>query len=352
MAEAKHAWATLKLARRLTLLNNGANTVHAGGSTTIWYDVPAPVIIHCCQELPADAFESEEVDSSIEKRATAVTDTNEPSTTTTTTTTTMTTDIRDNSKLGNESGNENRHRNTVELTAVTSVKTDDEGVPRISFSFLQADDESRKTSVASVTTELARDASAAVTSSENDQDASTRDQLYDFPRNSYVVLDEIESEKVVESSGNERQAAAAAVAETRVEISSSERFHAVPIETRNDPKHEEDASPEGTITPVERASDRTTASPEEKTDLCPVDDAPLPKGRYPKVLPKGNASRLHQAINLEPKLSRVSRIAISIETRGKLGEKIYRQGVTLVRDRKRNCRDTGWRRRGRKCEAG
>ncbi|KAF3428886.1 hypothetical protein E2986_03391 [Frieseomelitta varia] len=255
MAEAKHvsAWATLKLARRLTLSNNSANTTaHAGGSTTIWYDVPAPVIIHCCQELPGNALESAVIDS-IEKReeATAVvTDSNEPSSTTTTTTT----DIRDDGALGD---NETRHRNTVELTAVTSVKTDDEGVPRISFSFLQADDES-KTRGASV---------AAVTSSENDQDASTLDQLYDFPRNSYVVVDEIESEKVVESSGDERHAA--------VEVSGSEKFHA---ETRNEPpKHGEedsresqgldDESPQGiTITSVERASDRTTASPEEGTD--------------------------------------------------------------------------------------
>ncbi|KOX67176.1 Nostrin [Melipona quadrifasciata] len=295
MTEAKHAWATLKLGRRLTLLNNGANTVHAGGSTTIWYDVPAPVIVHCCQELSGSAFESEEIDRSIEKRATAVTDTtNEPSTTTTTTTT----NIRDNSKPGNE----NRHRNTVELTAVTSVKTDDEGVPRISFSFLQADDESKTTSVVTTVEERTREASsAAVTSDENDRqgDASTRDQLYDFPRNSYVVLDEIESEKVVESSGDERNDV-----ETRVEISSPEKSHA---EARDEPpKHGkdsresqgfDDASPQGTITSVERASDPTTAingaaSPEEETDsrsnrscrgrVQGSDVVSCRRGRYPK----------------------------------------------------------------------
>ncbi|XP_060822640.1 uncharacterized protein LOC132910730 [Bombus pascuorum] len=269
MEEARHAWATLKSVRKLTLLNgngngndngNGVN----GNSTTVWYDIPAPVIIHCCQELP-DASKLDRVEP-IEER-TSVATTNEESTT----------DTRDNKgpeKRGDEKEGENRHRNTVELTAVTSVKTDDDGVPKISFSFLHSDDKPRTAVVerATVTGETATTwTTATVTTNKNDEDTSTRDELYDFPRNSYVH-DEIESEKAVES---ERESEVAKDDE-EIRGTSPAKLHGESAEIRNvtdsqDSKESRGASRQE-VTSAEKASDPTiainVANSQGKTDPC------------------------------------------------------------------------------------
>ncbi|XP_068979226.1 uncharacterized protein Nost [Bombus flavifrons] len=275
MEEARHAWATLKSVRKLTLLNgngngndngNGVN----GNSTTVWYDIPAPVIIHCCQELP-DASKLNRVEP-IEETA-SVTTTNEESTI----------DTRDNKgpeKRGDEKEGENRRRNTVELTAVTSVKTDDDGVPKISFSFLHSDDKSRTAVVerATVTGETTTTwTTATVTTNKNDEDTSTRDELYDFPRNSYVH-DEIESEKAVES---ERESK---VTEDDEEIrgTSPAKFHGESVEIRDEIDHrnvtdsqdskESSGASRQEVTSAEKASDSTiainVANSEGKTDPC------------------------------------------------------------------------------------
>ncbi|XP_050485651.1 uncharacterized protein LOC126871189 [Bombus huntii] len=275
MEEARHAWATLKSVRKLTLLNgngngndngNGVN----GNSTTVWYDIPAPVIIHCCQELP-DASKSDRVEP-IEETASVAT-TNQESTT----------DTRDNKgpeKRGNEKEGENRRRNTVELTAVTSVKTDDDGVPKISFSFLHSDDKSRTAVVerATVTGETTTTwTTATVTTNKNDEDTSTRDELYDFPRNSYVQ-DEIESEKAVES---ERESKVAKDDE-EIRGTSPAKFHGESAEIRNEIDHrnvtdsqdskESSGASRQEVTSAEKASDPTiainVANSEGKTDPC------------------------------------------------------------------------------------
>ncbi|XP_033201921.2 nostrin [Bombus vancouverensis nearcticus] len=275
MEEARHAWATLKSVRKLTLLNgngngndngNGVN----GNSTTVWYDIPAPVIIHCCQELP-DASKSDRVEP-IEETASVAT-TNQESTT----------DTRDNKgpeKRGDEKEGENRRRNTVELTAVTSVKTDDDGVPKISFSFLHSDDKSRTAVVerATVTGETTTTwTTATVTTNKNDEDTSTRDELYDFPRNSYVH-DEIESEKAVES---ERESKVAKDDE-EIRGTSPAKFHGESAEIRNEIDHrnvtdsqdlkESSGASRQEVTSAEKASDPTiaidVANSEGKTDPC------------------------------------------------------------------------------------
>ncbi|XP_033365700.1 uncharacterized protein LOC117242831 isoform X2 [Bombus vosnesenskii] len=275
MEEARHAWATLKSVRKLTLLNgngngndngNGVN----GNSTTVWYDIPAPVIIHCCQELP-DASKSDRVEP-IEETASVAT-TNQESTT----------DTRDNKgpeKRGDEKEGENRCRNTVELTAVTSVKTDDDGVPKISFSFLHSDDKSRTAVVerATVTGETTTTwTTATVTTNKNDEDTSTRDELYDFPRNSYVQ-DEIESEKAVES---ERESKVAKDDE-EIRGTSPAKFHGESAEIRNEIDHrnvtdsqdskESSGASRQEVTSAEKASDPTiainVANSEGKTDPC------------------------------------------------------------------------------------
>nr|XP_033201921.1 uncharacterized protein LOC117163607 [Bombus vancouverensis nearcticus] len=275
MEEARHAWATLKSVRKLTLLNgngngndngNGVN----GNSTTVWYDIPAPVIIHCCQELP-DASKSDRVEP-IEETASVAT-TNQESTT----------DTRDNKgpeKRGDEKEGENRRRNTVELTAVTSVKTDDDGVPKISFSFLHSDDKSRTAVVerATVTGETTTTwTTATVTTNKNDEDTSTRDELYDFPRNSYVH-DEIESEKAVES---ERESKVAKDDE-EIRGTSPAKFHGESAEIRNEIDHrnvtdsqdskESSGASHQEVTSAEKASDPTiaidVANSEGKTDPC------------------------------------------------------------------------------------
>lgn len=275
MEEARHAWATLKSVRKLTLLNgngngndngNGVN----GNSTTVWYDIPAPVIIHCCQELP-DASKSDRVEP-IEETASVAT-TNQESTT----------DTRDNKgpeKRGDEKEGENRCRNTVELTAVTSVKTDDDGVPKISFSFLHSDDKSRTAVVerATVTGETTTTwTTATVTTNKNDEDTSTRDELYDFPRNSYVQ-DEIESEKAVES---ERESKVAKDDE-EIRGTSPAKYHGESAEIRNEIDHrnvtdsqdskESSGASRQEVTSAEKASDPTiainVANSEGKTDPC------------------------------------------------------------------------------------
>lgn len=275
MEEARQAWATLKSVRKLTLLNgngngndngNGVN----GNSTTVWYDIPAPVIIHCCQELP-DASKLDRVEP-IEER-TSVATTNEESTT-------DTRDSKEPEKRGDEKEGENRHRNTVELTAVTSVKTDDDGVPKISFSFLHSDDKPRTAVVerATVTGETTTTwTTATVTTNKNDEDTSTRDELYDFPRNSYVHV-EIESEKAVES---ERESEVAKDDE-EIRGTSPAKFHGESAEIRNEIDHrnvtdsqdskESRGASRQEVTSAEKASDPTiainVANSEGKTDPC------------------------------------------------------------------------------------
>ncbi|XP_076663027.1 nostrin isoform X2 [Andrena cerasifolii] len=186
MEEVRHAWASLKSVRKLSSSNGNSDS----SSTTIWYDVPVPVIIHC--HAFADVIEADMLKVTAERSTDAMVDAsasaggeqlyqnNEEM---------LKCRSNDNasSEKSEEAAPEKRHRSTVELTAVTSVKTDEDGLPTISFSFLQADEK------------LGAGAEDVAT---DEQQAASPNQLYDFPRNSCVPGEiETETERVVESRG-------------------------------------------------------------------------------------------------------------------------------------------------------
>lgn len=182
MEEVRHAWATLKSARKLSTSSSNANICNDSNSTTIWYDAPAPVIVHCrdfCDE-------NRGIGKPIEERSTVSAIDDEPGTVVPPPSPSRKTTVHQRDK---------RHRNTVELTAVASVKTDEDGVPTISFSFLQNDEKppaarSDSNASTSVPSGVADDADQTGTDC-----SSPPYQLYDVPRNSYVRQEnETESE--------------------------------------------------------------------------------------------------------------------------------------------------------------
>ncbi|CAK9796902.1 NOSTRIN [Anthophora plagiata] len=268
MEEAKHAWASLKSVRKLSSLNGNGSS-----STTIWYDVPAPVIIHC-HEFP-DVTEVDKADVIGEGTSVGIADAKELTTVAVPNEqqqqqhpSTSQNDER-SQNLDNESAGQKRHRNTVELTAITSVNLEgdndnDDGLPKISFSFLHVDK--------NASGRLAKETMPATsTNGRSDKDASTQDELlYDFPRNSYV-LDEIESEKVVES---ERETEADG---NEIRGTIRGKIHMESVEVRNeiDGNNVADSSKESRddeILESEKASKRTRTNLDsdsaERTDLC------------------------------------------------------------------------------------
>ncbi|XP_076387469.1 nostrin isoform X2 [Megachile rotundata] len=197
--EARHAWASLKSIRKLSSSLSNGNSDANGGSTTTWYDAPVPVIIHC-HEFP-DATDRSEI-VSMERRASEAEEEEKDEARRTSREQVASEEKREDT--GREGG-EKRHRSTVELTAVASVKTDEDGLPEISFSFLHANLDrcsfgeetapSRSIDSATVT------ATSTATVTDNlleHRRTSTQNRPYDFP-NGLRVPDEIETEKVVES---------------------------------------------------------------------------------------------------------------------------------------------------------
>ncbi|XP_076231511.1 nostrin [Calliopsis andreniformis] len=223
MEEVKHAWATLKSVRKLPSLNSSDN------SSTVWYDVPVPVIIHC--RTFSDAEESkvtvkqpsdqeqlyENYENEVQKsddhqygkieeelyqnsrdhlhrdKQEELYQNNEEALKRLRRGTPQVDSADNNEEQGEERREEKRLKSSVELTAVTSVRTNDEGVPTISFSFLCPEeklDASVLDNAGPVTGKL---------------EEPSLNQLYDVPRNSRV-LEEIETEKVVESREEEREA--------------------------------------------------------------------------------------------------------------------------------------------------
>lgn len=194
MEEVRYAWASFKSARKLS-----PSYASNDNSTTVWYDVPAPVIVHCREfSDEPDAEDRGRVDGGTRLSAT---DDGEPANDREISTS-PSRDRDDDASRSNEQW-EMRHSNTVELTAVASVETDEDGLPAISFSFLRADEK------------LGTKRS----------DAGTDSSFYDLPRNLYVSDEteiEIETEteteteivKVVES--RDETEAARDTDETRV----------------------------------------------------------------------------------------------------------------------------------------
>ncbi|XP_076643109.1 nostrin [Halictus rubicundus] len=207
MEEVRHAWASLKSARILSSSNGNANVCNDSNSTTIWYDAPAPVIVHCrdfCDE-------NRGIGKPIEERSTVSAIDDDQSVSPRDREPVSTSPSGDRGKTA-VCQREKRHRNTVELTAVASVKTDEDGVPTISFSFLHTDEKPLAPD-----TNTSTSVPSGVADDAEQTDSSPSYQLYDVPRNSYVPEEietesettktEIEFEKVVESRRDEAETA-------------------------------------------------------------------------------------------------------------------------------------------------
>ncbi|KZC08699.1 PREDICTED: uncharacterized protein LOC107186932 [Dufourea novaeangliae] len=268
MDEVRHAWASFKSGKNLSL--STVPSANDNNSSTIWYDVPVPVIIHCrdfsdvtkidepektgdprMEVIATGAKEerfyrkNEEVSRSLRREY------NEP----------PNVDLSDGKSLEQSKprDKEKRHRNTVELTAVSSVKTDEDGVPTIEFSFLHADEKLRTTdSDESATGGAATANTNANETRTNDDDQS---QLYDFPRNSKSCVPEeteieIETEKVVESPG---EADATTSGGNEIHGTIREEFDAESALVRNETHGNASDSPTGSAATLDGTSDRVIA---------------------------------------------------------------------------------------------
>lgn len=92
----------------------------------------------------------------------------------------------ENSRANNNRDNRKRHSSTVELNATTTVQTDSDGVPTISFSFLRADEQFHNTDEEEVVI-LEVDTS--------DQTDCSADQLYDLPKNTVLGNNRVSLER-------------------------------------------------------------------------------------------------------------------------------------------------------------
>jgi hypothetical protein len=211
MNEMRHVLTALKSPTRSSTLSNGA----AGVATTTWYDVPAPVIVHCrdfheeverkgkdrgnpCERSAnVETLErersrgclrggtNERHERSLEKDVTgrlssaddeALYQNNVEAA------------LNSLSKICSESSkfevpslescandsNRKRRSTTLELNATTTVKTDADGIPTISFSFLRTDDKFQEDPAEEIVI-LEVDTS--------DEPDCSANQLYDFPKN-------------------------------------------------------------------------------------------------------------------------------------------------------------------------
>lgn len=185
MNEVRHVLTALKSPAR-----SSANVATSVAKTT-WYDVPAPIIVHCRE------FHEEETDvvakNEARKRETKVV-ANQVSDKSTKSSDAAEFDISpyqsDAKSVSNETPDEfharmnrnekQRHSTTVELNATTTVETDADGVPTISFSFLRADDMKNCSHDENSDEEVVV---LEVDTSDQGESAGNH-HLYDFPRSS------------------------------------------------------------------------------------------------------------------------------------------------------------------------
>nr|XP_031827110.1 uncharacterized protein LOC116424624 isoform X2 [Nomia melanderi] len=239
MEEVRHAWASLKSVRKLS-----PSYASSDNSTTVWYDAPAPVIVHCREfSDEADVENRERIDQGTALPATA--DGQEISTG-------PSRDRDDDASRASEQW-EVRHRNTVELTAVASVKTDEDGLPTISFSFLHANEK------------LGTKRS----------DAETDSSFYDLPRNSHV-RDETEVEIETETE-TETETEIVKVVESRGETEATRDTN----EIRATMETEFDGGSAKGPTALDDAVDRSVASEksEDRNDPAKLSRGSLKSGR-------------------------------------------------------------------------
>ncbi|XP_035739332.1 uncharacterized protein LOC118449177 [Vespa mandarinia] len=229
MNEVRHVWTSLRSSSKSSTLNSlNMNNENNRVSTTTWYDIPAPIIIHCrdfrenevvminekmedqkCQEdnerptsvssiVSNDKIHVEEalyennMDMVIHENSKDIKDesrllkiiSNDLKTT-------VETSLEDKNKV---------HSSSVELMATTFVKTDEHGMPTISFSFLQGDEllERNTQEIDEISLE-----------DKNDNiEESILDRLYDFPKKSSNIDNDNETltkeneRKIEENSDN------------------------------------------------------------------------------------------------------------------------------------------------------
>lgn len=207
----KHVLTALRSPTKSSTLSNGT----VGVATATWYDVPAPIIVHCREfhEEGRDVIENEESKKSCEKeigsidknmeagsfeRDAVVVGSLEKDTTTSVGRPLSFNEALYQNKeavLNDINRNRKRHSTTVELNATTMVETDADGVPTISFSFLRVDEKFNEDGDEIVILE--------VDTSDQAKD-SAENQLYDLPKSavpSRVSLEQSDdNETNVESS--------------------------------------------------------------------------------------------------------------------------------------------------------
>ncbi|XP_029673399.1 uncharacterized protein LOC115241670 [Formica exsecta] len=157
MNEVRHVLTALRSPTKSSTLSNGT----VGVATATWYDVPAPIIVHCREfhEEGRDVIENEEnkkfceketeirsIDKNMEagsfERDANVLGSSEKNTTTVGRPLSFNEALYQNEEavMNDINRNRKRHSATVELNATTMVETDADGVPTISFSFLRVDE--------------------------------------------------------------------------------------------------------------------------------------------------------------------------------------------------------------------
>lgn len=190
MNEVRHVLTALRSPTKSSTLSNGT----VGVATATWYDVPAPIIVHCREfhEEGRDVIENVENKKSCEKeteirsidknmeagsfeRDANVLGSSEKNTTTVGRPLSFNEALYQNKEavMNDINRNRKRHSTTVELNATTMVETDVDGVPTISFSFLRVDEKFHEDGDEIVILE--------VDTSDQAKDLA-ENQLYDLPK--------------------------------------------------------------------------------------------------------------------------------------------------------------------------
>ncbi|XP_020285157.1 uncharacterized protein LOC109855369 isoform X2 [Pseudomyrmex gracilis] len=177
---------------------SSANVATTSVAKTTWYDVPAPIIVHCrefheetdvvanneAKERKTKVYASQLSDKSQTKSSDAAKSVGVSPV--------YQSDVK---AVSNETPEEfharmnrnekQRHSTTVELNATATVKTDADGVPTISFSFLRADDAKNCHDDAENSDEE-EIVVLEVDTSDQGESAENHHHLYDFPRSSAI----------------------------------------------------------------------------------------------------------------------------------------------------------------------
>lgn len=191
MNEVRQVWTSIRSSR-----SSSSVTESSIDQRTTWYDSPAPVIIHN-RDLSGEKMEVAVRNVDDEEATTAVVEEvlyqnnveaalnslskvcAEP----------LKTEIDlDTSSTESKTIKERRrHSSSVELTATTSLKVDEDGMPQISFSFLGAEEPATTTNDDIVTPSQVDQIHKEVEDPEDTRKVDiviTQDELYDFPKSS------------------------------------------------------------------------------------------------------------------------------------------------------------------------